>query len=91
MKSFLILSLLVVSFSSFSASAGEKYGTKKNDKKILVSQPEVKKDTTAAPCQQTQEEIMKQLEEKQKAQSKASSEGKSLGLQGLGTPGCAVK
>lgn len=89
MKMFLILSMLVVSLSSF--GAGEKNGSKKNDKKILAPQEEVKKDTTAAPCQQTQEEIMKQLEEKQKAQSKASSEGKSLGLQGLGTPGCAVK
>lgn len=92
MKNLLIASLLIISTSAFAAEAKKDqhsghHTEKSDDPKIKVPVVELKKDTSSAPCQQTQEQIMKELEEKKKA----ASSGKTAGLQGLGTPGCTVK
>lgn len=86
MKSLLIVFILLASADSMAAD--KKKQVKSEDKKILVPQEELKKDTGGAPCQLTQEQLLKQLDEKKKAQD---ASGKALGLQGLGSPGCSVK
>lgn len=93
MKKSLIISLVLVSLGAF-ANDAKKTETKKNHTKAEETKnvpPQVQaKEKSEEPCQLTQEQLMKQLEEKQKAQA---ATGKTApGLQGLGaTTGCKVK
>lgn len=85
MKKVLLMSLVLVSFSGFAADA-KKNVTTKESKNVP---PQVQaKEKSEVPCATTQEEIMKQLEEKKKAEQ---ASGKAPSLQGLGSTGCKVK
>ncbi len=88
MKNLLITALFVFSFATNSSEA-KKETPKNGEAKVKVPQVELKKDSSGAPCQLTQEQILKQLEDKKKLES--STGNKTAGLQGLGTPGCSVK
>ncbi len=91
MKNLLIATSFCLSLIFSFANAGEakKDVAKNGDPKIKVPVVELKKDNSAAPCQLTQEQLLKQLEDKKKAESSIGS--KTAGLQGLGTAGCSVK
>lgn len=84
--------MVLVSLGAFATDA--KKAEKKNHTKAEETKnvpPQVQaKEKSEGPCQLTQEQLMKQLEEKQKAQA---ATGKTApGLQGLGaTTGCKVK
>ena len=87
MKKFLTVVMMSVSLCGFASD--KKPSAIKAESKNKAPQETVK---ASPPCATTQEEIMKQIEEKKKAQAN-SADTKTAGLQGLGaaTTGCKVK
>jgi hypothetical protein len=86
MKKILLVSLMLVSIPSF-ANEAKKVSHKNEVSKNVPPQVQAK-EKSEVPCATTQEQIMKELEEKKKAQQ---ASGKAPSLQGLGSTGCKVK
>ncbi len=90
MRNILIAALFCFSFVFTSAAFSSDAKTellKKSDPKIKVS-----KISKAAPCQVTQEKILKELQQlKAETKMESSIGSKTDDLPGLGTPGCSVK
>ncbi len=83
MKKLVILSLMLVSVSAFSAST-------KAVRAVVPESAQIVKDKkiAEAPCDDTKEDLLKKLEEKKKAQAKAN---KGFSLQGSTDTGCTIK
>lgn len=84
-----ILTFVVMTLAMSSYASDKKPTAERVESKNKAPQETVK---ASPPCATTQEEIMKQIEEKKKANAN-SAETKTAGLQGLGaaTTGCKVK
>ena len=83
MKTFLILSLVILSTNVYSQSTKAKKAVipESAQKNLAAKTPE-------APCAKSKEDVLKKLEEKKKAQEAA---GKGFALQGAKDTGCSVK
>lgn len=84
MKTLILVSMMIVSFTACSKEGDKKVETTKaaESSKATVLDPK----NPAAPCD-SKEDILKKLEEKKKAEAE---KGKGFSLQG-GNTGCSVK